>query len=544
MAGNINIGLETRSLEYQNKIAEWTACRDAHEGQKRIHERGEIYLPKLEGQKETQYTAYKGRASFLGAFGRTVEAFSGMIFRRDPIEDLPETMGGWSKDVTGDGITLESFAVSFVDELLLNGRAGILVDFPSTEGYGDLTIAQAEALQLVPFLKLYTAESIVNWRLGELPNGGYGIIKLVLQEIYEEESIDNEFETVQVKQYRVLDFYERKYRQRIYREEQQGDTKRSSGVIEEVKDGEHQTTDAESKLTGQMISGYHLYEVFPKIDGKELDYIPFTVTNTKTLTANVEKPPLIDLVNLNIQHYRISADYYHGLHYVGLPTPYITGATEDEAPTSIGPQVIWHLADPNATVGYLQVDAEGFTVLREEMAAIEGRMAAMGARMLAPEKSGVEAAETLTIKSRGEQSTLQKIAGTASRGIVQSLTIARDWMQTDGEITYELNKDFISAELQPQQITALLAAWQAGAITKEVLFTKLKKGEIIDADVNFDDHTEQLEEEAEDMEDMFSAGRKRGVSSRKSTLKRGEKNEDSDEALVDQEQEKRAQRGS
>ncbi|CTQ45748.1 DUF4055 domain-containing protein [Roseibium aggregatum] len=526
-------GIETVAASYAHSIEDWVACRDASNGQREVHRKGEVYLPRLGGQDADEYKAYLLRSTFLGAFGRTVEAFSGMIFRRDPVIKLPGKMEEWQKDVTGDGIDLVSFASMVVDESLITARSGILVDFPSTDGYGDLTIAEAERLKLVPFLRLYTAESIVNWRFGDLPNGGYGVVKVVLLEHVEEESVSNEFETVELRQYRVLDFHEGEYRQRIYRQDQKGATKRRTGVVdanrEEKPTGE--TPNADSLYTGQKISGYHLYEVFPQIGGKRLNYLPFTFINVRTLTANVEKPPMLDLVNQNFQHYRISADYYHGLHYVGLPTPYITGVSADEAPTQIGPSQIWHLSNPESKVGYLQVDAAGFQSLREEMVAIEGRMAAMGARMLAPEKSGVEAAETLNIKSRGEHSTLSKISGTVSRGIEQALIIARDWMSTSGEVVFELNKDFVAATLTSGDITALLGAWQAGAISKEVLFDKLKQGEIIREDVEFEDHEEAIEEGAEDLAGMFGATEE----SQDQAGSRSPAGEQDEEALVDQE---------
>ncbi|WP_298983472.1 DUF4055 domain-containing protein [uncultured Roseibium sp.] len=503
--GTTQTGIEVTAKVYSRYVEDWVNCRDANEGQREIHRKGEIYLPKLGEQDEDDYKKYLLRSTFLGAFGRTVEAFSGMVFRRAPVIKLPSTMEEWSKDVTGDGIDLISFASTVVDEILITGRAGILTDFPTTDGYGDLTIAQAEALQLEPFLRKYIAESIVNWRLGTLPNGGYGVIKVVLLEFVEEESIANEFETVDLRQYRVLDFHEGAYRQRIYKEDQKAATKNVTGAVPmsvDIKSGD-KTKGADEKLTGKEIPGFHLYEVFPMIGGKTLDYIPFTFINVKTLTAEVEKPPMVDLVHQNMQHYRVSADYYHGLHYVGLPTPYVTGVTSDNAPNSIGPTQIWALSNPDSQVGYLQVDAEGFKTLREEMIAIEGRMAAMGARMLAPEKTGVEAAETLNVKSRGEQSTLSRISGTVSRGMVQALMIARDWMAGTGDVEFELNKDFIATALTAQDITALIAAWQSGAISKEVLFDKLKQGEVIRETVEFDEHETAVEDGMEDL-DMFN----------------------------------------
>jgi hypothetical protein len=67
-----------------------------------------------------------------------------------------------------------------------------------------------------------------------------------------------------------------------------------------------------------------LSEVYPLMNGKPLDFIPFTFLSTDDNTAEVDEPPLIDLVNVNLSHYRTCADLEHGAHFTGLPTPYIT----------------------------------------------------------------------------------------------------------------------------------------------------------------------------------------------------------------------------
>ena len=47
--------------------------------------------------------------------------------------------------------------------------------------------------------------------------------------------------------------------------------------------------------------------------------------------------------------------------------------------------------------------------------------------------------------------------------------------------------------MDAQTITALVTAWQTGAIRQEDMFKKLQKGEIIESQISFDDYKSNLE---------------------------------------------------
>jgi hypothetical protein len=59
----------------------------------------------------------------------------------------------------------------------------------------------------------------------------------------------------------------------------------------------------------------------------------------------------------------VSADYEHGCHFTGLPTPWIAGyqAADPEKPDTfyIGSTAAWTFGDPNAKCGYLEFSGGG-----------------------------------------------------------------------------------------------------------------------------------------------------------------------------------------
>jgi len=89
---------------------------------------------------------------------------------------------------------------------------------------------------------------------------------------------------------------------------------------------------------------------------------------------------------------------------------------------------------------------------------------------------------------------IMQIANTASRAITQALKIIAEWEgQNPDEVKLELNTDYNLSEMDAQTITALVTAWQTGAIRQEDMFKKLQKGEIIESEISFDDFKSNLE---------------------------------------------------
>jgi hypothetical protein len=159
--------------------------------------------------------------------------------------------------------------------------------------------------------------------------------------------------------------------------------------------------------------------IYPTSQGRPLARIPFEFFGIRDNTPCVDKPPLLDLVEVNLSHYRTTADYEHGLHFTGLPTPVVTGFYSDaqDAQLRIGSGTAWLLPDPTSKAFYLEFTGQGLSELREALRAKEAMMATLGARILAPERKVSETAQAAAIHQAGENSVLASIAQSISIGL-------------------------------------------------------------------------------------------------------------------------------
>jgi hypothetical protein len=440
---------DTQHSEYSNALPRWTKCRDAIDGEDAVHKAGEKYLPKLKEQTPDDYKAYVQRTPFYNATARTIDGLVGMLFRKDPVVTIPAAMKSIFDDMTLTNCDFNELAEVVSREVIGLGRVGLLVEYPKVIE-GPITLAQAAAQNLRPYTSTYKAETILNWRAERINNAMQPVMITLSESVTEWTST---FESKQIVQVRALLLEEGRYLQRIYRKTEKGEW-------------EQFETD-----------------IVPLMNGKPLPYIPFVFFGPAHNDVTVQKPPVYDLVTLNLSHYRTTADLEHGAHFTGLPTPVVTGyevnATEK---LSIGSSTAWVFPNPEADARYLEFTGQGLGALEKRLLAKEAGMAAIGARMLTPEKASAEAAKTVQLRHAGEGAVLSAIGDMIEHGFDRILQIMADWEGIKVEVKTEFNDDFIDTVMTAQDVLALVEAWQAGAISFDSLFWNLKQGELVEGE--------------------------------------------------------------
>ena len=445
--------VNTQHREYEKMKSQWKRIRDAIAGEDAIKEASVEHLPKPAGQDGYDYRQYLKRSLFYGATGRTVQGLVGAIFRKDPIIEVPSRLNPLLENVTLTGLPFANFAKMTVEETISMGRCGVLVDRPTGEN------GQA-------YLRLYPAESIINWRTANV-DGVEMLEQVILHEERQRPESDG-FGTEFYNVYRVLNLTDEGYEVSVYEE------------------GE----DANGDMAHTEIESFE-----PRKRGERLDYIPFIFISPNDLTPPCDKSPILDLVNVNLSHYRTQADLEQGNYLTSSPTPYIIGQKNAEsAAWSIGSGTIWFLSE-GASTGMLEYTGAGLSFLEKSLDRKQAMMALLGARLLEEQKRTAEAAETLRIRGSGESSILSSIADTVSDGLAQALMWMAEWEGFDATITVELNKDFMDAKLTPQELTALVQAWQAGAMGQADMLYNLQRGEMLRPDADIEEIRDEIDNE-------------------------------------------------
>lgn len=450
--------------DFTRRQIQWARIRDALEGQDEIKENGEAYLKRPDGMTQTQYDAYKDRAQFYPVAERTLRGMSGLVFRHPAKFEIPTRLEPLREAATTDGHSLEVLAEQIVNEVLSIGRYGLLLDYPS----GNTTSTS------LPYIATYTAENITDWRV-QFIDGLRVLTRIVLKDDFDDDDED------------VNDTSEMRL-ELILNEDMNYEVRRwvASGA---TKSGDKDAVNWIMKDS-----------VVPTVNGKPLKRIPFVFINPYDLRPEVEKPPFLDLVDVNVGHYRNSADYEHALYLTAQPTPWVAGnINENNKPSAIGSGAFWVLPE-GATAGMLEFSGAGIEAQRQAMLDKEDRMASLGARMIHEGKNRNEASDTARMRGKSEMSLLTNVVNMVEAGLFRIMRMAAEWTGSSvEEVDVKLNRDWVETKMDAQTLTALVKAWQSGAMSHQTLYENLQQGEIAPTDRSFDEEKDLIEEEGGDL---------------------------------------------
>jgi hypothetical protein len=451
--------INSTHIEYDRNIHAWLRARDVLAGEETIKNAGTKYLPRLDLQSEQEYAAYVARGSFYNATARTADAFLGTIFRRPPFLKTPanDLRSGpiltLENDADLNGTTMESYARFIVSEVLAVGRAGTLIDWENTS---------EQRVYFTPCV----AESILNWRTERI-NGRPQLALVALAETVQEHNPEDPYMEQTVDQIRLLHLVPRPNHPNEYQCEVE-----LWRHIPAARQDEPQWTLME--------------RIVPLRKGQPLPAIPFVFHGPRHSRPSIDKLPLEDLIAVNLDHYRLSADYKHGMHYTALPTAWVAGFPTD-LELKIGSSTVWLSDRTDAKAGFLEFSGQGLTTFERAMDRDERLLATLGSRLLEPQKRVAETAQAISIRQSGELSVLGTMAISLSQSLTQALRWVWWWNSNEKHpdnistetLSFEINGDFDSSHMSSQDLLALVQAWQAGAITHGTLTEQLRRGEIV-----------------------------------------------------------------
>ena len=450
---------------YHTRRQEYDKIRDVIEGEDRLKKQGELYLRRPGGMTQQQYNDYLKGAAFYAVAERTLRGLVGAATRNDPIIELPPRLAPMQETATFDGNPLTVLIEDTLREVMSIGRYALVLDYPTE------TSSPTEP----PFISCFDAEHILDWR-EELVGGKQRLTMLRLHE-------DNhDLEDEGVEQHLLLTLEPAYTIRRMHvRSQRRAD---QTTAVEEVQVGE---------------------EIVPVINGSPLFEMPVAIVSPYNLKADVEKPPFLDLVNVNLAHWRNSADYEHALYLTAQPTPWVAGSIpEDKVPQMIGAGAFWQLPE-GSTAGMLEFSGAGIAAQKSAMDDKVAQMATLGARMVYDGKGRNETTDTAKLRHRSELSLLHSSVVMVESAIRRLLRIAAEWTRpgTADDVRLTMHRDFVTAQMDPAILTALLKAWQSGAISHDTFLTNLKKGELMDANRSLDDEKDMIEEDGGDLSSVI-----------------------------------------
>jgi len=422
----MKIDITKARQDYTDSLADWELVRDTLRGETHIKSEGVKYLPKTSGQAFAEvddptngaklYSAYKLRAEFYDSTQTAYRAMVAMAHGSAPEITLPKAMEFMLNEATKDGMPLEELAKRMTREQLTTGRAPLMVDSSEDDNEN-------------PYILIYQAEALTNWRSG------------------------------------------RRYVLKLSREieDESGEVKSQTYYVEMAAEeaGGYSKTIWEQNNDGDYIAGES--ELIEGLKG-----VPIIIAGSVDITDDIDEVPLLPMGKACIASYQMSADYRQALFMCSQPTGYSIGSDEKEKPKSVGAGAWINIQNPSAKIGYLEVTGAGIGAMNVALNDKKKEADTYGVKLTGA--GAGEAAETLKVRMMSQQATLKSVVKSGGEAIEKCLKIMAEWMNLNpDEVSYTPNMDFADVSLDHQTLAVLNATVMANNAPKQVVFEYMRK---------------------------------------------------------------------
>lgn len=437
----------------------WAKNRAFVDGEEAVKAQRRLFLPAANPEDtEDEYQAFLDRTRFLPATAKIAQGLCGLIARKQAqLNSTSTRVQLLAQLITPAGQSLDELAEWVVLETLITNFTGLLVDHPDRGSFTGLSAANEIELGYRPRIAGYSGETILEVTPG-LVNNARQIVRVRL--------LEDDGDTV-----RELALNGGAYQVRIW-----------------TRGG-----------------GEPAWST-PTRNGSPLSEIPFVLVGTSDKLTPT--PSLLQhSVDLNLQHYRVQGLLTSVLYFLSAPIPVVTGlkpAVDDEGKEipiklSVAPGAAWIFPEDTTKASYLEFSGAGASLITDELKNIKDELSTIGHSILAPEKPAPEAAETQMLRRAAENATLAGFTRAVSRKLEKALRQFALWADpANPDLAYSLNTDFLPQQMSPQEMTALMSMWQAGAITHETLLYALRDGEIVSPTLDVDAEVERTKLETAD----------------------------------------------
>ena len=415
------------STAWVNQEPHWGLIEHLLGGTYKIRKGHRKFLPQEPRELDESYDNRLQRSVLAPYYVRLERMLAGMLTRKPVrLDDVSDQIREQLFDVDLQGNDLQTWLYNTSRICIRYGHVGVLVDAPKSGDNGR------------PYWITYTPRDVLGFRT-ELADGQQ---KLTQLRLFEKVIVpDGLYGEKQVEQVRVLTpgAFE------IFQKDQKGDFR----VIDEG------TT--------------------------SLSEIPFSVAYSNRIGVLESFPPLADIAELNLQHYQVQSDLGNQLHISAVPMLALFGFPAAAEEVSAGPGEALSLPE-GAAASYIEPAGNSYDAQFRRLDQIVSQINDLGLAAVMGAKLSAETAESKRIDRSQGDSTMMVVAQQMQDMIDNCLRFHADYLQESQAGSSLVNRDFMGARLEPQEIQALLQLYTAGTVTQETLLLQLEAGEVLGDD--------------------------------------------------------------
>jgi len=417
---------------------------------------GKKYLPKDSLEKEANYKNRVSRSTLVNFFKKTISFLGGQVFSKDIVisDDAPGVINMIRNDVDLNGNTIDTFCKRHFEKGLGEGVCSIYVD---TNNKDKSYTSKAEETEdgIRPYLRMISGNDIFAF----VDENGI-LLQVRIKETVQEKV--GKFGVEVIEQIRVIEpgLWE------IYRQ----DSKKKTWSIYEAG-----TTN--------------------------LSYIPIVAfIPGEQLSILTGETPLIDLAELNLDHWQSKSDQTNILHVARVPMLFCKQVDLSTVESSVHSAICSD--GPQAEIKWVEINGKSIEVGQKDLTEIEAKAALYGLQQLIP-RSGNQTATEKAITSAESNSSLGCWVGIEEMCIRRAMEMVCDYEGVKEQFDYSmisLNKDFTAGIIDAETITLYIGMVEKGILSAQSAFNEIKKKGLLSEELDWIDILAEMENEKQNTE--------------------------------------------
>lgn len=467
----------TTSCSYDTMIDVWKKIQTLLNGTESMRRAGTKFLPQHSEESNRAYAERLSMTTLLNMSELILNSWVGRPFS-DPVvmsENMPENVKDLMTNVDLLGNNLDVFVRNVFKDGVAKAVSHIYVDFPRRTDPEDRvrTLADDNKENLRPYWVHINPENLF-FAHAEMENGVEKLMEIrIMEEVVDmvgfAESHKNQIRRVFL----------------VEREDGQG----RIGVVELYQ---------EKKLKGKKVMW-----VVDDTYTFDLDFIPLVTFYSDRRSFMVGKPPLEDLVDLNISHWQSRSDQRSVLTVARFPILALSGGSNEEDKLTIGPKKWLFSPLPNSKFYYVEHTGKAIEAGRKDLQDLLDNMSEYGAEFL-KKRPGGATATARALDSAEATSPLQDITMRFMDTINLALDYTAAWLKMEaGKAgTVLITTEFGPEEINGADLTALSSARNLRDLSRENFLKELKRRGILEDEFDMEENNNQLEAEALSFQSM------------------------------------------
>lgn len=375
----IDDAITSPSPVFTQSRLDWSVVDSLWGGTTAMRLAGKRFLPQEPDETEEDYTRRINRTTLHNTYKRTIQAGVAKVFTKDPhFENPVQALDEFAFDVDTQGRALGQFAKDFMEDGINHGISYLLVDYAAVP-FEYPTLADELASGNRPYWVKISAPQVLDARFAKFSNG-------------ERLSYFKFKETVVAPTNGVAtpDSYEQI---RVFRQ----DPARPAIVNEDgalIAPAMNDTSVFFAVYRKSAESGKWERVDGGEISSKTIPVVPFYTNKVGFFNG---RPPLMDLAEINIEHWQAKSDYNNILHVVSVPILHATGMKEQlddkgkPKKMTVAPNrgVISSAADAKLT--WVEHGGASISAGRQNLQDLQETMERLGLRLTMMQTAGVSA---------------------------------------------------------------------------------------------------------------------------------------------------------